>query len=132
MNPDWSRTRSLLRLWKPICRMCLPCKSSWKSIKSYGFSVALDDVGTGHSNLERIARIKPDIIKIDRCLIHDLDQERYRYIVVRSLRNLAQSIGALVLAEGLETEGEALAALDLDINLHQGYYYAKPEEYLTG
>jgi len=100
--------------------------------KGYGFSVALDDVGTGHSNLERIARIKPDIIKIDRCLIHDLDQERYRYIVVRSLRNLAQSIGALVLAEGLETEGEALAALDLDINLHQGYYYAKPEEYLTG
>ena len=100
--------------------------------KGYGFSVALDDVGTSHSNLERIARIKPDIIKIDRCLIHDLDQERYRYIVVRSLRNLAQSIGALVLAEGLETEGEALAALDLDINLHQGYYYAKPEEYLTG
>ena len=100
--------------------------------KGYGFYVALDDVGTGHSNLERIARIKPDIIKIDRSLIHELGREHYRYEVVRSLRNLAQGIGALVLAEGLETEEEALAVLDLGINLHQGYYYARPQEYATG
>ena len=100
--------------------------------KGYGFYVALDDVGTGHSNLERIARIKPDIIKVDRSLIHDLWREHYRYEVVRSLRNLAQGIGALVLAEGLETEDEALAVLDLGINIHQGYYYARPQEYLAG
>jgi EAL domain-containing protein (putative c-di-GMP-specific phosphodiesterase class I) len=100
--------------------------------KGYGFYVALDDVGTGHSNLERIARIKPDIIKIDRSLVHDLGREHYRYEVVRSLRNLAQGIGALVLAEGLETEDEALAVLELGINLHQGYYYGRPEEYAAG
>ena len=96
--------------------------------KSHGFNIALDDVGAGHSNLERIALIKPDVLKIDRFLIRDLDLEYHKQEVVRSLCNLAQGIGALVVAEGIETEMEALAAMDLGITLHQGFFYAHPDD----
>ncbi|MFH1134445.1 MAG: EAL domain-containing protein [Pseudomonadota bacterium] len=99
--------------------------------RGHGFNIALDDVGAGHSNLERIALIKPDVLKIDRFLIRDLDVEYHKQEVVRSLCNLAQGIGALVVAEGIETEAEALAALDLGITLHQGYFYAHPDDPFT-
>ena len=96
--------------------------------KKLGFFIALDDVGAGHSNLERIALLKPDIIKIDRFLIQDLDREYHKQEVVRSLYNLAGGIGAVVVAEGIETEAEALTVLDLGVNLQQGYYYAHPDQ----
>ena len=96
--------------------------------KAMGFLIALDDVGTGHSSLERIARIKPDIIKIDRFLVRGLEKEYHKREVVRSLADLARGIGALVVAEGVETEDEALSILDLGINIHQGYLYAHPDQ----
>lgn len=96
--------------------------------KAHGFLIALDDVGTGHSNLERIALIKPDIIKIDRFLVRGLHTVYYKYEAVRALNSLCQGIGALPVAEGIETTEEALAVLDLGINLHQGFYYAHPDQ----
>ena len=96
--------------------------------KDHGFFIALDDVGTGHSNLERIAVLKPDIIKIDRSLIQNMHQEYHKQEVVRSLWNLASGIGALVVAEGIETEDEAMAVMDMGINIHQGYLYAHPDQ----
>ena len=96
--------------------------------KAMGFLIALDDVGTGHSSMERIARIKPDIIKIDRFLVRGLEREYYKREAVRSLADLARGIGALVVAEGVETEDEALAVLDLGINIHQGFFYAHPDQ----
>ena len=97
-----------------------------ETYRSHGFFIALDDVGTGHSNLERIALLKPDIMKIDRFLIRDIWREKHKYQVVRSLQHMAQGIGALVVAEGIEYENEALAVMDLGVNLHQGYFYARP------
>ena len=96
--------------------------------RNHGFFIALDDVGAGHSNLERIARLKPDVIKIDRYLIRDVGGEYHKNEVVRSLVNLAQGIGSLVVAEGLENEDEAMAVLDLGVNLHQGFIYAHPDQ----
>lgn len=94
--------------------------------KDHGFLLALDDVGTGHSNLERIAIIKPDVLKIDRGLISGLDRHYHKQEVTRALLNLAGKIGALAVAEGVEREEEALLALEMGVDVLQGYYLARP------
>jgi EAL domain-containing protein (putative c-di-GMP-specific phosphodiesterase class I) len=91
-----------------------------------GFLVALDDVGAGHSNLDRIPLIRPDILKVDRDLVRHLDWDYYKQGVFRSLAYLARRIGALVVAEGVETEAEAITALELGADLLQGYYLSRP------
>jgi len=92
-----------------------------------GFLIALDDVGAGHSNMERIALIKPDVIKVDRSLIRDIDSEFYKLEVTRSLVGLGQRIGAMVLAEGVETRQEAMTLLELGVDAFQGFHFARPE-----
>lgn len=99
-----------------------------ETYRAHGFVLALDDVGSGHSNLERIALLKPDVIKIDRSLVQDLDRHFYKQQVVRALVALGHSIGALVLAEGVERQEEAIAALDMGVNLLQGYLLGRPSE----
>lgn len=94
--------------------------------RKHGFSLALDDVGAGHSNLERIALLQPDLIKIDRSLISGLDRHFYKQEIVRALTGLGHHIGSLVLAEGVETQEEALTALDLGADLLQGYLLGVP------
>jgi|WetSurMetagenome_2_1015567.scaffolds.fasta_scaffold00008_132 EAL domain-containing protein (putative c-di-GMP-specific phosphodiesterase class I) len=91
-----------------------------------GFLVALDDLGTGDSNLVRVPRLRPNIIKLDRELIRDLDRDFFKQQTVKSLAHLSRQIGAILLAEGVETQGEADAALDLGAELAQGFYFAKP------
>ncbi len=93
-----------------------------------GFLVALDDVGKGHSNLDRIPIIQPDILKIDRSLVMNLQEDYYRQEVFKSLVSLSQKIGALVLAEGVETEEETLETMELGADLLQGYYISEPQE----
>jgi EAL domain-containing protein (putative c-di-GMP-specific phosphodiesterase class I) len=97
-----------------------------------GFLIALDDVGTGYSNFDRITAIKPDILKIDRSILKDIERDYYKQEVFRSLGNLAKKTGSLVLAEGVETQEEALCAMDLNADLAQGYYFARPQPYGTG
>ncbi len=94
--------------------------------RDHGFLLALDDVGAGHSNLERVAIIKPDVIKIDRSIVTGLDRHYYKQEVARSLVNLANKIGALVVAEGVEAEAEALAAVEIGVEILQGFYLGRP------
>lgn len=95
--------------------------------KKFGFLLALDDVGQGHSNLSRVPLVKPDSIKIDRSLISSLDTELHKQEVVRALVGMAHGIGALAVAEGVETGEEALTALELGVDFMQGFYFAKPK-----
>jgi EAL domain-containing protein (putative c-di-GMP-specific phosphodiesterase class I) len=96
--------------------------------REHGFLIALDDVGKGHSNFDRIPVIQPDIIKIDRSLVTDIHEDYYRQEIFRALVRLSQKIGALALAEGVETEDETMKCLELGSDLLQGFYFAKPQE----
>jgi EAL domain-containing protein (putative c-di-GMP-specific phosphodiesterase class I) len=96
------------------------------ALRHRGFLVVLDDVGAGHSNLDRIPLIRPDIIKIDRSLITGVDSDFYKQETFKSLVSLSRRIGAMVVAEGIETEREAVAALELGADLLQGYYLGRP------
>ncbi len=96
--------------------------------RSYGFLIALDDVGAGHSNLNRISLIKPDILKIDRFLIQDIQDDFYKQEVLKSLVHMGRRLGTLIIAEGVETEEEAVVLMDMEIDLIQGYYFARPQK----
>ena len=97
-----------------------------KNYRNYGFLIALDDIGSGHSNLNRISLVKPDLLKLDAFLIRNIHKEFYKQEVFKSLVNLAKKIGALVVAEGVENEDEAICTLKLGADLLQGFYFAKP------
>ena len=94
--------------------------------RSDGFLIALDDVGAGFSNLDRIPVTKPDIIKIDTSLVRNIHTDYHRQEVFKALISLAGQIGALVVAEGVETEEEALQALKLGAHMIQGFYFSRP------
>ncbi|HBV98292.1 MAG: hypothetical protein JL50_19650 [Peptococcaceae bacterium BICA1-7] len=96
--------------------------------RSHGFIIALDDIGAGHSNLNRVALTRPDILKIDRALVKDLDKEYYKREVFKSLISLARNTGALVVAEGVERMEEAIAALDLGVDMLQGFHFSEPRD----
>lgn len=93
-----------------------------------GFLIALDDVGSGFSNLDRIPISKPDIIKIDRYLVQNIHKDYYKQEVFKSLVNLSNKIGSVVVAEGIELEEEAVQALMLGGHMIQGFYFSKPQK----
>lgn len=97
--------------------------------RSYGFLIALDDVGAGHSNLNRIPLIKPDILKIDRFLVQDIHEDFYKQEVLKSLVRMARHLGTLIIAEGVETEEEAVRLLDIDVDMVQGYFFGRPQRH---
>lgn len=90
------------------------------------FLIALDDVGAGFSNLDRIPLLKPDVIKLDRSLITDVNKHFHKLEVIRSFVQMSNRLGCLVLAEGVETSAEAMCLLDNGVDVFQGYYFARP------
>jgi EAL domain-containing protein (putative c-di-GMP-specific phosphodiesterase class I) len=100
--------------------------------KELGCMVAIDDFGTSHSNFDRIWNIQPDIVKFDRSIILQAEANRVVRKALPSLVSLIQEIGCITLMEGVETEQQALIALDSNVDLVQGYYFGYPKEKLIG
>lgn len=94
--------------------------------KSLGCLVAIDDFGAGHSNFDRIWRVQPHIVKLDRSIISQAASNSTVRRVIPNLVKLIHEAGSLVLMEGVETEKEALIAIDSDTDFVQGYYFARP------
>lgn len=94
--------------------------------KQIGFTVAIDDFGAGHSGLDMFARFVPDEIKLDMELVRGIDRDPRRRAIVRAVARMCDDLDTLVIAEGIETAGEAAALRDLGVRYHQGYWYARP------
>lgn len=96
--------------------------------RSLGCLVALDDFGAGHSNFDRIWQLSPEIVKLDRSFALQAEQEiKVRRLLPR-IAALLHETGALVLLEGVETETQAMIALEANIDLAQGYWFGRPQE----
>ncbi|MEM6384121.1 MAG: EAL domain-containing protein [Pseudomonadota bacterium] len=92
-----------------------------------GFTTAIDDFGAGYSGLNLLARLKCDIIKIDRELVADIDASPAREAIVSGIIRMCRLMNVRVLAEGVETEAETATLVRLGIELFQGYFFAKPQ-----
>ena len=95
--------------------------------RDQGFEIALDDVGEGYSSLNMLINIKPNIIKIDRNIIENIDKEPLKQSTYRALFTLARENGIKVLAEGVETAEEVAMVEKIGVDLLQGYYFGRPQ-----
>jgi EAL domain-containing protein (putative c-di-GMP-specific phosphodiesterase class I) len=105
-------------------------KEHLKKILNYyrnkGFLIALDDVGEGYSSLNMIIDIKPDIIKVDRNIIENIDKDTMKQSIYKALRSICLDNGIKILAEGVETPYELEKVKEIGVDYAQGYYFAKP------
>lgn len=93
--------------------------------RSLGWRVALDDVGAGWSSLSLLAAVRPEVVKLDKGLVQELPDDGAR-TVLKAVTDLAHQLGAVVVAEGIETEqlAEEVAALGADLG--QGWLFGRP------
>jgi EAL domain-containing protein (putative c-di-GMP-specific phosphodiesterase class I) len=97
-----------------------------------GFTFAIDDVGAGYSGLETVATLKPAYLKIDIALVRDVHQKKISQQVVKAILDMGDGLGALVIAEGVETREEADALADIGVRWVQGYLFARPVDPYAG
>lgn len=97
-----------------------------KDRDSFGGQLAVDDYGTGHSNIVNLLRYSPHIIKIDRFLISNIQNDPNKQMFVKSTIEFAKMNNIKVLAEGVETYEEMKTVIDYGVDLIQGYYTARP------
>lgn len=88
--------------------------------------LAIDDVGAGHSGLTRVVELRPDILKLDRALIADVDSTPIKGALVAGMVIFAASAGMVLVAEGVETEAEAHALEHLGVDYGQGWLLGRP------
>lgn len=94
--------------------------------RARGFQVAIDDFGVGDSNFERLWRIQPLIVKLDRSLLLNAESHRRARLLLESLVKMIRESGSLVLLEGIETPAQAQLALATDADLLQGFLFGQP------
>ncbi|HLG81727.1 MAG TPA: EAL domain-containing protein [Bradyrhizobium sp.] len=97
-----------------------------ETYRQFGFWTALDDFGAGYAGLGLLARLQPDLIKIDMELLRDIHLSRAKQTIVAGIVGIARALDIQVLAEGVESEPELTVLRGAGISLFQGYYFAKP------
>ena len=91
-----------------------------------GFETAVDDYGTGYSNVSNLLRYMPNYVKIDRALLANIQDSPQKQHFVRDIIEFSHDNNILALAEGVETAEEVETVIKLGIDLVQGYYIARP------
>ncbi|MGO5051011.1 EAL domain-containing protein [Lachnospiraceae bacterium LCP25S3_G4] len=95
-------------------------------VETYGVKIAIDDFGSGYSNLLEIAQISPHYIKIDGGIIRALNKSSKNRIILDAIVYLSQKLGARVVAEHVESMEIQKSIEQLNIDFSQGYYFSKP------
>lgn len=100
--------------------------SSLAKLRNTGIRVALDDMGTGYSGLLQLARVAPEIVKMDRTITADIGHDVMKQELMRASADLAQRMGFSFVAEGVETAEDAAMLRSLGVEKGQGYFFGKP------
>lgn len=95
-------------------------------LKGLGIRVEVDDFGTGHASFASVLLLRPDRLKIDRVFVDGLDRDTARCDLVQGIIEMAKTVSAEVVVEGVETEAQASILTDLGANVLQGYLFARP------
>jgi EAL domain-containing protein (putative c-di-GMP-specific phosphodiesterase class I) len=95
-------------------------------LRGAGARIAVDDAGAGFAGLQQILHLRPSILKLDRALVEGVDRDEAKAALVEMLGLFANRIDAWLLAEGVETLGEAHRLAELGVPLVQGFLFARP------
>ena len=94
--------------------------------RNMDIKIALDDYGTGYSNVQNLLRYDPNFVKIDRMLVSEIQNSPEKRHFVREIIGFCHDNGIMALAEGIETSEELRTVILLGIDLIQGFYTARP------
>jgi EAL domain-containing protein (putative c-di-GMP-specific phosphodiesterase class I) len=97
-----------------------------ETYRKFGFWTALDDFGAGYAGLGLLARLQPDLIKIDMELLRDIHVIPAKQAIIAGIVGIARTLDIKILAEGVENEQELTVLRATGISLFQGYHFAKP------
>lgn len=94
--------------------------------RGMGFRIAIDDLGEGFSSLRLWSELRPEYVKIDMHFVQGINRDPVKLQFVRSIQEIAEQSGTIVIAEGIETQAELLLIRDLGVACGQGYHIARP------
>ena len=97
-----------------------------RQLRDHGFSISLDDFGTGFSSLSQLLRLRADRIKIDQSFTRDCQNSQEKIGIIRSILGLSSAMGMKVVAEGIETPEISALLRELGCDYGQGYLFGRP------
>ncbi len=103
-------------------------RTAMQDYSDIGIKHASDDIGKGHSDLERIMELNPGFMKIDISFVRDIDKSYIKQEIIKSMVALADGIDSQIIAEGVETKEEFEKLKELRVKFAQGYLFGKPCE----
>ncbi|MGY1821979.1 EAL domain-containing protein [Geodermatophilus sp. SYSU D00079] len=124
-RPDLTRVVVELTEHTPVADVAA-LRRQTQALRARGALVALDDAGSGYSGLQQMATVRPQLVKLDRALVTDVDTDPVRAALAEMLGEFAGRIDAWLLAEGIETAGELAALARLGVPLAQGWLLGRP------
>lgn len=102
-------------------------QNSIRYLKDIGFSIALDDFGSGYANFRYMISLDIDILKIDGTIIKNIDKDKAAYNIVKAIVEFARNMNMKTVAEMIETKEEHDVVIELGVDCLQGYYLGRPE-----
>ncbi|MFH1752643.1 MAG: EAL domain-containing protein [Candidatus Omnitrophota bacterium] len=96
--------------------------------KKAGFKVSLDDIGSGHASLEAVVELRPDFVKIDKCLIQDIESSGIKQSLVKAISTICKNNSISVIAEGIERQSQEFILAQYGIYGGQGFFLGIPEQ----
>jgi EAL domain-containing protein (putative c-di-GMP-specific phosphodiesterase class I) len=100
---------------------------SLDALREHDIRVAIDDVGSGFSSFRHVTRVNPEILKLDRSLVMGIDDDPVRQSLAAAIVTFAADVGAVVVSEGIESEGELACLRELAVGLGQGFFLGRPD-----
>ena len=97
-----------------------------KQLREFGFRVAMDDVGVGHSGLSQMKGLGANTIKIDKFFVDTITEDGAAATIIGMLVRLAKDLQMTVIAEGIETDAQLRALVGLGVEEGQGYLVSPP------
>ncbi|MBP8671585.1 MAG: EAL domain-containing protein [Sphingobium sp.] len=102
------------------------CRELLETLKRAHVAVAMDDFGTGFSNLASLQSLPIDVLKMDRSFVTNMLLDPDKLAIVRAILSLSQTLGMKTTAEGIEDSASARALKQMGCTFGQGYYFARP------
>ena len=96
------------------------------AFKEKGVEVSIDDVGFGRSCLETLIMLEPDVVKIDRCYVDGASKDPHKARLLSRLVEVSRTLGAEIVAEGIETRDDLALLKDYGVQYGQGWLWGKP------
>lgn len=107
-----------------------PLLDARNRLRDAGILVSIDDAGSGYASMRHVLRLQPDVIKLDASVVSDIHLDPAKQALATAMQGFAQGIGAILVAEGIETTAERDAVAARGIDFGQGWLWGRPTAFV--